>query len=271
MKCFFTIDVEDWFQVENLKDVIQGQWDDKEFRAEANTYRLLDLLEKHDTKATFFVLGWIAEKCPQLIRDIASQGHEVASHGYGHELVYTQSPEEFQADIRKSKALLEELAGKEIIGYRAPSFSITDWATDVLVEEGFKYDSSYFEFGGNRYGKLDLSQAEKDPEADIYKLPNGLYEFPATTLKLFGKVLPWSGGGYFRLLPYLVFRWGYQKAIKQNGSGMFYIHPWEIDAEQPRVKGLNKYVFRHYVGLKNNLTHIYKLIEEIQFGKIEVF
>ena len=264
-KVFLTIDVEDWFQVENLKDVIKGQWLDKEIRVEENVHQLLMLLEKHSTKATFFVLGWIAERYPTLIKKIAAYGHEIASHGYNHELVYNQTQEAFRNDIRKSKKLLESITRRDIIGYRAPSFSITDWATDVLKEEGFLYDSSYFAFGGNRYGKLDFSNATKDAFGAIYTLPNGLREFPATTISLFGKVLPWSGGGYFRLLPYPVFRCGYKKAIEQNGTGMFYVHPWEVDVQQPRVRGLkSSYAFRHYFGLSKTYCRLGKFINEFE-------
>lgn len=276
-KIFFTIDIEDWFQVENLKECINGQWSDKEIRVEVNTYKLLEILDMYEVKATFFVLGWIAERCPQLVMDISAKGHEVACHGYGHQLVYEQNPKEFRDDIKKSKALLEGLIGKKIVGYRAPSFSITEWAVDILAEEGFLYDSSYFAFGGNRYGKLDLSKAEKDKTKDIYKLPNGLYEYPATTLTLFGRELPWGGGGYFRLLPYSIFEWGYRKAIKQKGSGMFYLHPWEIDASQPRVEGLKRsYAFRHYNGLDKTYKKLDGFIKQskhciskIYFDKIQ--
>lgn len=268
MEFILTIDVEDWFQVENLKEIVQGRWEDKESRVGINTHRILDLLDTKNSVATFFVLGWVAEKFPDMVKEIAARGHEVASHGYGHELVYKMDQDDFREDVKRSKVLLEDMTGKTVVGYRAPSFSITDWATDILCEEGFIYDSSYFDFKMNRYGTLDLLQATKQEGKNIYQLKNGLYEIPATVLNMMGKNLPWSGGGYFRFIPLQIFVAGFQKAMRQKGISMFYMHPWEIDAGQPRVKGLKKnHAFRHYFGLHNTIKKMDELVNKMDAGQ----
>ena len=243
-----SIDVEDWFQVENLKPVIPREtWDTRESRVVRNTTRILDLLQEHRARATFFVLGWVAERQPELIRRIADGGHEVASHGYGHDLIYNLSPAEFRSDVERGKKLVEDVTGQRVIGYRAPSFSITDWAVSILQELGFEYDSSVFPtVAHDRYGRL----TGVDAGHPILELRPGFHEVSISCLPLGGRGLPWGGGGYFRMLPYKAWRAGVQRILAGGSPYMFYLHPWEIDPGQPRVQGLSPVSrFRHYLNL----------------------
>ena len=243
-----SIDVEDWFQVENLKPVIPREtWDARESRVVRNTTRILDLLQEHGAKATFFVLGWVAERQPELIRRIAGAGHEVASHGYGHDLIYNLSPAEFRADVERGKKLLEDVTGHRVTGYRAPSFSITDWAVAILQELGFEYDSSVFPtVAHDRYGRL----TGVDAGQPILELRPGFHEVCISCLPLGRRGLPWGGGGYFRMLPYKAWRAGVRRILASGSPYMFYLHPWEIDPGQPRVRGLSPINrFRHYLNL----------------------
>ncbi len=243
-----SIDVEDWFQVENLRAVVaKDSWDERELRVERNTERMLEIMAERGVTCTCFILGWVADKCPGLVRRIAEAGHEIASHGYGHDLIYNLSHDEFREDIRRAKALVEDLTGAQIRGYRAPSFSITDWAIDILQEEGFTYDSSAFPtVAHDRYGSL----AGMDAGEPIVEIREGFKEVCVSTLQLGKKGVPWGGGGYFRLIPYPVFRRGVAKILRSGGPYVFYIHPWEIDPGQPRMTGLKRsHAFRHY----NNL------------------
>ena len=243
-----SIDVEDWFQVENLKPVIPREsWDTRESRVVRNTSRILDLLQEHRARATFFVLGWVAERQPELIRRIADGGHEVASHGYGHDLIYNLSPAEFRSDVERGKKLVEDVTGQRVIGYRAPSFSITDWAVSILQELGFEYDSSVFPtVAHDRYGRL----TGVDAGHPILELRPGFHEVCISCLPLGRRGLPWGGGGYFRMLPYKAWRAGVQRILAGGSPYMFYLHPWEIDPGQPRVQGLSPVSrFRHYLNL----------------------
>jgi polysaccharide deacetylase family protein (PEP-CTERM system associated) len=243
-----SIDVEDWFQVENLKPVIPREtWDARESRVVRNTTRILDLLQEHGAQATFFVLGWVAERQPELIRRIAASGHEVASHGYGHDLIYNLSPAEFRSDVDRGKKLLEDVTGHRVTGYRAPSFSITDWAVVILQELGFEYDSSVFPtVAHDRYGRL----TGVDAGQPILELRPGFHEVCISCLPLGRRGLPWGGGGYFRMLPYLAWRAGVRRILASGSPYMFYLHPWEIDPGQPRVQGLSPINrFRHYLNL----------------------
>jgi len=265
---FFSVDIEDWFQVENLKEAIsKNDWPNIQLRVRENTIKMLNLLEKHNTKATFFVLGWIAEREKELIRNIYSRGHEIASHGYGHDLVYKLSHLEFREDIRKSKDIIEEIIQDRIYGYRAPSFSITDWALDILKEEGYIYDSSLFLVSNHdRYSKVDISLEGTN---FIRVLPNGLKEVPISTNKFFAKSLPWGGGGYFRILPYHIFKQGYIRSRNQSNGLIFYCHPWEIDADQPRVSNIKlSYQFRHYYGLESTERKLSRLLEDFKFTSV---
>jgi polysaccharide deacetylase family protein (PEP-CTERM system associated) len=248
-KAALSIDVEDWFHAANLSGVIgRDAWEQCELRVERNTMRMLEILEACNARATFFVLGWVAEKCPQLVRAIAAAGHEVASHGYAHEFVYSLQPSEFRSDVLRSRQYLEDLIGKPVRGYRAPSFSITEWAIPILQDLGFDYDSSVVPtVAHDRYGRLDGMDAGRP----VVLLRDGFYEVCISCIRLGKRGIPWGGGGYFRLAPYLLWLWGVRRIL---GSGMpyiFYIHPWEIDAGQPRVTGIKAtHRFRHRVNLQ---------------------
>ena len=244
-----SIDVEDWFHAENLKAVVAHEaWEKCELRVERNTMRMLEILDASSVRATFFVLGWIAEKCPELVRTIAAEGHEVASHGYGHELVYSLRPSEFRADILRSKHYLEDLIGRAVRGYRAPCFSITDWAIPILYSAGFEYDSSLMPtIAHDRYGQL----GGVDASMPIALLHEEFYEICVSCVQIGARGLPWGGGGYFRLIPYWLWCQGVRKILRSGRPYVFYIHPWEIDPEQPRVTGIGAGKrFRHRVNLR---------------------
>ncbi len=243
-----SIDVEDWFHAENMQGVIAREaWAGCELRVERNTMRMLEILDAGKARATFFVLGWVAERCPQLVRAISDAGHEVASHGYGHNLIYSLQPCEFRADVLRSKSYLEDLTGKAVYGYRAPCFSITQWAVPILQELGFRYDSSCFPtIAHDRYGRLDGMEVDKP----IFSLGDEFYEVCIPCIRLGRRGLPWGGGGYFRLLPYQLWHQGVRAILRSGRPYIFYIHPWEIDPGQPRVKELGfTYQFRQRVNL----------------------
>jgi polysaccharide deacetylase family protein (PEP-CTERM system associated) len=349
-----TIDIEDYFQVHAFSDIIKFEdWDNFECRIERNTDRLLKILNgvTHKVQATFFILGWIAERYPSLVKRIQEESHEIACHGYAHKLIYTQSEEEFRQDIRKAKAILEDITGSEVIGYRAPSYSITNksqWAFEILAEEGFKYDSSIFPIRHDFYGMPDaprfpfavslngnsnvefsilnfesntaslnngntaapnisLTHSLINPSSDLSEpqhcstaalnnsfthspnnsIPNHskliiqtsklnvqnsqfIIEFPLSTVKVFGQNFPISGGGYFRLFPYSLIKKGL-KCINQreNKPFIFYMHPWEIDPNQPRINGLSfRSKFRHYVNLDRTKIKFRKLLKDFKFSTI---
>jgi len=263
-----TIDVEDYFQVSALARYIsRDQWEGRECRVERNVERILLLLDEQQTKATFFTLGWIAERYPQLVRRIVDGGHELASHGFGHERVSDLSPADFSADIGAAKKLLEDLSGHEVKGYRAPSFSIGEgnlWAFDCLERAGYRYSSSIYPIHHDHYGMPDAPRF-------AHPVRSGLLELPVTTVRFFDRNWPASGGGYFRLLPYALSRW----LLKQvNGldrqPAIFYFHPWEIDAEQPRIAGIDARTrFRHYVNLKHTEGRIKRLIADFRWGRVD--
>lgn len=262
-----SVDVEDWFQVENLKPVIpRASWDNRETRVVRNTIRILDLLEEHKAKATFFVLGWVAERQPALVRQIAERGHEVASHGYGHDLVYELSPAEFRSDVARCKAMLEDLTGSRVVGYRAPSFSITDWAVGILQELGFEYDSSAFPtVAHDRYGKLTGVSAGNP----IIELKPGFFEVCISCLNLGKRGLPWGGGGYFRIVPSAVWQAGMRRILGTGAPYVFYIHPWELDPDQPRVGGTGRSNrFRHYVNLTRSEPRLRKLLANFRWTTV---
>lgn len=266
MRNALSFDIEDWFQVENMKAAIPfSDWDSLELRVARNTERILKILKDSDTRATFFVLGWVAERCPALVREIASQGHEMASHGHAHDLVYNLTRDEFREDIKKSKEIIESITGKKLYGYRAPSFSITKdsmWALDILKEEGFTYDSSIFPVSfHDRYG---FDKCDSTP----FRWPNGLIEVPLTVYRFKGMTLPLAGGGYFRLLPYMYFKYFFRKLNKRNERFTFYLHPWEIDPGQPRVDVPLNYRFRHYVNLEKTERNFRKLLQDFKFDMI---
>lgn len=261
-----SFDIEDWFQVQNLKSTIScDQWDSLELRVERNTEKILRILRDNRTKATFFILGWIAEKRPELVRQIAADGHEIASHGYSHQLVYDMTPDAFRIDIRRSKALLEDISGTTVSGYRAPSFSITDaslWALDIIRDEGFTYDSSIFPIKfHDRYGFTDC-------DTKPFAWPNGLMEMPLAVYKVGSLTIPLAGGGYFRLLPYSYFRFFLRKLNAKEHAFTFYLHPWEFDPDQPKVKIPLLYRFRHYVNLKKTEGSLRELLRDFSFDTI---
>jgi len=262
-----SIDVEDWFHVENLKGAVAREtWSGRELRVERNVDRILDLMDARGVRGTWFVLGWVAERLPTLVKRIAAGGHEIASHGYAHELVGSLSPGQFRADVERAKKLLEDIAGTEVTGYRAPSFSITDWAIDVLVETGHRYDSSAFPtVAHDRYGRLDGVSAGQP----IMEIRPGFQEVCVSTLALGNRGLPWGGGGYFRLLPYRIFRAGVRRILTNGHPYVFYIHPWEFDPDQPRVTGLRRRAaFRHYLNLEHVEARFASLMRDFSWTTI---
>jgi len=280
---YLSIDVEDYFHVSAFESISPpSSWVTRELRVEKNTDRILHILDDFQVKATFFVLGWVAERCPNLVRRIADDGHEIASHGFGHQRVCNQSRQEFRDDVRRSKHLLEDLCGQPVIGYRAPSYSIsrgTIWAFDELCDAGYLYDSSVFPIRHDFYGIPDwtrfASPARKIAEGDWQSCPvnNGgksIMELPITTVQFAGKNLPIAGGGYFRLLPYELTRRGLQRINQTEGqSFVFYLHPWEFDPEQPRMTGAGwKSRFRHYLNLHKTEDRFRRLLGDFSFGTI---
>ncbi len=263
-----TIDVEDYFQVSAFAPYIQrGDWDARECRIERNMAVILDLLDANETKATFFTLGWIAERYPQLVRDIVSRGHELASHGYGHQRASDLSREAFADDVGRAKKMLEDLGGVAVKGYRAPSFSIGSgnlWAFDVLQEAGYRYSSSVYPIAHDHYGMPDSPRF-------AYPVRDGLLEVPVTTLRMFNRNLPSSGGGYFRLLPYALSRWMIRQVNERDQqSAVFYFHPWEIDPDQPRIPGIDaKTKFRHYVNINRTEARIAQLLSDLSWGRMD--
>ncbi|SLM50232.1 putative Polysaccharide deacetylase [Nitrospira japonica] len=264
-----SFDVEEHFQVSAFwSENRRQQWDSLESRVENNTRRIADILAAHDMKATFFVLGWVAERHPELIRSLSLEGHEIASHGYSHELVTTQTPESFRADIRKAKQILENAIGKPILGYRAPSFSITNetrWALEILVEEGYVYDSSVFPIVHDRYG---MPGAE--PHCHRLATKAGfLWEVPPSTIEVFGLRWPVAGGGYFRLIPYIILRRFLKRIERARQPLVMYLHPWELDPAQPRMEGSLLSRFRHYNNLHKTEPRLVSLLSEFRFGPIQ--
>lgn len=263
-----TIDVEDYFQVSAFAPYIErGDWDRRECRVERNLALILNLLDTHGTKATFFTLGWIAERYPALVREIVQRGHELASHGFGHQRASELSREAFAEDVSSAKKLLEDLGGVAVQGYRAPSFSIGTgnlWAFDVLREAGYRYSSSVYPIAHDHYGMPDSPRF-------AYPVRDGLLEVPVTTLRMFSRNLPSSGGGYFRLLPYALSRWMIARVNERDQqSAVFYFHPWEIDPGQPRIPGINaKTRFRHYVNIARTEARIAQLLSDFSWGRMD--
>ncbi|MDP3441012.1 MAG: XrtA system polysaccharide deacetylase [Azonexus sp.] len=262
-----TIDVEDYFQVSAFAPHIpRSEWPIRECRVERNVDCILGMLDEHNTKATFFTLGWIAERYPELIKRIVANGHELASHGYGHERASDQTPEAFFSDIQVAKLILEDLAGCEVKGYRAPSFSIGEqnlWAFECLERAGYHYSSSVYPIKHDHYGM---------PNAPRHAHKIGkLLEIPPTTLRFLNRNWPASGGGYFRLLPYEMSRWmiGHINDVDKLAA-VFYFHPWEIDTEQPRIAGINRKTrFRHYVNIDRMEQRLHRLLGDFSWGRMD--
>ena len=263
-----TIDVEDYFQVSAFAPhIARSSWDSCECRVERNVGRILDLLAERKTRATFFTLGWIAERYPALIRRIVEEGHEQAIHGYGHERASDLSEAAFTQDITRSKALLEDLCGVEVLGYRAPSFSIGEgnlWAFDCLLRAGYRYSSSIYPIRHDHYGMPDSPRF-------AHEVRPGLLEVPITTLRMLNRNLPSSGGGYFRLLPYPLSRWMLARVNRDDAqAGVFYFHPWEIDVDQPRIAGIGaKTRFRHYVNIHRMESRLGRLLGDFAWGRMD--
>lgn len=264
-----TVDVEDYFQVSAFeKAVDKGQWDSMECRVETNVYRILSLFGEYNIKATFFILGWVAQRYPRMIERIVEQGHEIASHGWDHVRVTELTPEEFGADIIRTKMLLEDISGREVKGYRAPSYSIGHgnlWAHDILADTGHVYSSSIVPVKHDLYGMPDA------PRFAFKVASERLWEIPVTTIPVKGRNVNCGGGGWFRLFPYAFSRWALDKVNNdENQSGIFYFHPWEIDPDQPRVKGAGfKSRFRHYLNLKQMEPRLEQLLRDFSWGAME--
>ncbi len=265
-----TIDVEDYYQVTAFeKTVSRRQWDDYPSRVVANTRRLLDLFADKQVFGTFFVLGWVAEKFPELIREIDDAGHEIGSHGYWHRLIYEQTPVEFREDLRRSKDVIENIIGEPVTCYRAPTFSIVErskWALEILVEEGFTIDSSIFPVKHHdRYGMPDVR-----PEIHQIETPSGpIWETPLSVGQYLGLSLPASGGGYFRLYPYALTRKLFRSVHAAGRSVIFYVHPWEIDPAQPRIKNISRSTkFRHFVNIARTHDKLGRLLTDFAFAPL---
>ena len=262
-----TIDVEDYFQVSALAPYIaRSDWDAIPCRVERNVERLLALLAERRARATFFVLGWIAERYPQLVRRIAAGGHEVASHGYAHMRASEQTPQEFLADIARAKAVLEEITGAPVAGYRAPSFSIgpqNPWAFDCIARAGHVYSSSVYPVRHDHYGVPD---APRFP----HRTPQGVVEIPISTARALGRNLPAGGGGYFRLAPYALSRWAIRRVNQEGRPAIFYMHPWEIDPDQPKVrKAALKARLRHYLNLSRMEARLKRLLGDFAWDRMD--
>ena len=263
-----TIDVEDYFQVSALAPHIErSSWDSMPHRVERNVDRLLDLLTEQKSHATFFTLGWVAQRYPRLVRDIVARGHELASHGHAHLRASEQSRYEFRADVEGARRRLEDIGGVAVRGYRAPSFSIGHgnlWAFDCIAEAGYAYSSSVYPVRHDHYGMPDAPRF-------AYRTHNGLLELPITTTRLLTRNLPAGGGGYFRLLPYRASRWAIERVNRVDGQpAIFYFHPWEIDPDQPRIRGVSaKTRFRHYLNLDRTESRLKRLLSDFHWDRID--
>ena len=270
MRNALTIDVEDYYQVSAFESQVAfSDWPRFESRVVGNTWRLLEILNFYKVKATFFVLGWVAERHPQTVLAIRQEGHEIACHGYRHRLLYGMDREDFRDDTKRAKGVLEDLCGLPVLGYRAPSYSITKktlWALDVLEELGFRYDSSIFPIHHDRYG---IPDAARFPY--IHQLLGGrsLIEVPLSTTRLWGQHVPIAGGGYFRLFPYPFIRWAILRMNeRERKSAILYLHPWEIDPHQPKIKGNLPSRFRHYLNLKKTEPRLRRLLQDFRFSPL---
>lgn len=263
-----TVDVEDYFQVAAFENCIRREdWPRWPVRVEANTRRVLELFERHHVRATFFVLGWVAERFPGLVREIAAAGHEIASHGFGHERLVNLSRAEFRAGVVRTRQLLEDISGNPVTGYRAPSWSIgpgTLWAYAELRAAGYRYSSSIVPIRHDLYGMPDAPRF-------AFTTDSGLLEIPVTTARAWGRNWPCGGGGYFRLLPYALFKRGLRRVNRrEHSSGVFYFHPWEVDPGQPRVPGVTfRNRVRHYLNLKRTAPRLEKLMRDFRFDRMD--
>ena len=265
-----TVDVEDYFQVSAFSGQVKREdWQSMPCRVERNTERILQLFSDKKVSATFFTLGWVAERFPDLVKRISENGHEVASHGFAHVRIGEQDPEQFRSDVKRTKQLLEDICGKAVIGYRAASFSLnldTLWAVDLLAEEGYHYSSSVYPIRHDHYG---MPNAPRFPFT--HSGSSGLVELPISTVKVMDRNLPCGGGGYFRLFPYAISRWALKRVNEQEGRPcIFYFHPWEIDDGQPRIKNISlKTRFRHYTNLASMEQRLSAVLAEFEWGRLD--
>jgi polysaccharide deacetylase family protein (PEP-CTERM system associated) len=265
-----SVDVEDYFHVSVFDGIVpRSAWESMESRVRPNTERLLDIFDEFDIRSTFFVLGWVGERHPDLVLEIARRGHEVASHGYAHRLVYDQTRTAFRDDVKRAKAILEDAGGRTVLGYRAPSYSITPrslWALDVLIEEGYQYDSSIFPIRHDRYG---IPVSGRVPYR-VDRPAGTLIEVPGSTTRAGSLNLPVAGGGYFRILPYWWTRWGISRVNElEHRPAVFYLHPWEIDPDQPRLKTGRLGRFRHYRNLAETEARLRQLLTDFRFDTMQ--
>ncbi len=270
MRNVLTIDVEDYYHVSAFETIVRYEkWEQYESRVEKNTYHILDVLDLYQTKATFFVLGWVAERCPTLIREIDQRGHEVASHGYSHKRIYTQTPAQFREETRRSRNLLEDIISQPILGYRAASYSITSkslWALDILIEEGFLYDSSIFPIWHDLYG---IPNAQRFSHV-LESKSGSINEYPLSTTRIGGVNVPVGGGGYLRLFPYSFSKWAIKRLNKiETQPCIVYIHPWELDPGQPHLNVNWRSRFRHYINLQKTEGVLKSLLKDFSFGTME--
>jgi polysaccharide deacetylase family protein (PEP-CTERM system associated) len=265
-----SVDLEDWYQVLYFEDhIARERWSEQESRLLAVTTRLLDILDEHRTRVTFFVLAWNAERLPRLIESIHARGHEIASHGYFHRLVYTQSQAEFAEDLDRSLSILRSITGRSVVGYRAPSFSITresSWALSVLLDQGIEYDSSVLPA---RRPYCGIPDAPREPWVARAKDGRSLTELPPSTLRVLGRNVPFSGGGYFRLCPYRIVRWGLRRLNRIGVPGVVYLHPWELDADHPRMPVRLDHRFQHYVNLGRTERKLRRLLADFRFVRMD--
>ena len=265
-----TIDLEEYFQVSNFDRVIErDDWGTLSSRVAHSTDQLLELFERVEARATFFVLGWVAERHPDLVRRIAELGHEIACHGYGHELVYEIGPTRFREDLRRAKTTIEDACGRAVRGYRAPSYSITNaslWALDILAEEGFEYDSSIFPIHHHRYG---IPEFPREPQRLVLRSGATIDEFPLTTLRMGSVNVPLAGGAYLRFLPGSAFRWGFRHLAGLGQPTVLYLHPWEVDPDQPRQRVGWKTRVNHYFNLSRTLGRLDRLLRQLRFRSME--
>lgn len=263
-----TIDVEDWFHVSAFDDHLRrAEWPRLESRVVASNQLLLDILARHNTRGTFFILGWVAEHHPEVVRAIAAAGHEIGCHSYWHRLIYQQTPAEFRSDLRRARDVLQDIVGEPVVSYRAPCFSITRrslWALDILIEEGFRFDSSIFPTYHDRYG---LAGAPLAPHT-IVRPAGTIREFPLTVYRLCGYPLPIGGGGYFRLYPYAFTRHGMRTVNAEGRPATVYLHPWELDPGQPRQPVGRLTAFRHYVNIRRTQARLEQLLQDFTLGTL---
>jgi polysaccharide deacetylase family protein (PEP-CTERM system associated) len=264
-----TVDVEDYFHVSAFDRIVsRARWDGFESRVAANTERLLELFDRANVRSTFFVLGWVAARIPALVRRIAEAGHEVASHGFNHQLLYLLTPAQFREDVRSARAAIEDAAGVRVVGFRAPSYSVIEsslWALDILIEEGFLYDSSIFPIHHDRYG---IPNSPRHPHV-LHRTGGVLLEVPGSTIRLGGVNLPIGGGGYFRQFPYAWTRWGIERVNRLERQPVtFYTHPWELDPGQPRLQVGAATRVRHYRGLDRTSRRLERLVRDFRFDSI---